>query len=41
MAPMELNSVAPKRRAASRKPLAENPGSRISPQRAATDPRVE
>ena len=41
MAPIELNSVAPNRRAASRKPLAEKPGSSTRLARAATDPRVE
>ena len=41
MAPMELNSVAPYRRAASRKRLAENAGSSTRLARAATEPRVE
>jgi hypothetical protein len=41
IAPIALNSVAPCRRAASRKPLAENRGSSTSPAPAASDPRHE
>ena len=38
---MELNSVAPYRRASSRNPLPENAGSRTRLAPAATDPSVE
>ena len=41
MAPIELNSVAPCRRAASRNPPAEKPGSSTRLARATSDPNVE
>ncbi len=41
MAPMALNSVAPCRRAASRKPLAENRSSSTSPAPQASEPITE
>ena len=41
MAPIALNSVAPCRRAASRKALAENRGSRIRPAPQASEPITE
>ena len=41
IAPIALNSVAPCRRAESRKPLAENRGSSTSPAPQASDPSTE